>query len=89
MEGHRPMSQAPVTEAAAPEIRGPRAALRIRQVAAQLNISETKTWSLIARGEIESFKIDGQRRVLVSAVDDYIARQQAADAEARRGGSAA
>jgi hypothetical protein len=67
----------------------PRPALRAPQVAGWLGVSESKAWQLIASGEIDSFKIDGSRRVMPEAVEAFIARQTAAEAEARNGGTAA
>ena len=45
---------------------------RVSQVAQKLAISESKTWELLARHEIESVKIDGSRRVSQAALDTYV-----------------
>jgi excisionase family DNA binding protein len=52
--------------------------LSVRQGAAYLSVSQAKLWAMISRGEIESFKIDGSRRIMPEALDDYLARQIAA-----------
>jgi excisionase family DNA binding protein len=52
--------------------------LSVRQGAAYLSVSQAKLWALISRGEIDSFKIDGSRRIMPSALDDYLAKQIAA-----------
>jgi excisionase family DNA binding protein len=47
---------------------------RVRQAAAMLGLGPSKTWELIARGELESVKIDGARRVPHEAILDYVKR---------------
>src|SRR6266516_2815683 len=56
---------------------------RVSEAAQKLAISRSKMWELLARGEIESVKIDGARRVTPAALDAYVQRLrpgQAADA---------
>ena len=52
--------------------------LKVGEVAARLQLGKSKVFELIARGEIDSLKIDGARRFTEQAVDDYIARRAAA-----------
>lgn len=47
---------------------------RVPEAARKLAISESKMWELLARGEIESVKIDGSRRVTPGALEDYLER---------------
>jgi excisionase family DNA binding protein len=58
--------------------------LKVADVMERLQLGKSKVFELLARGELESIKIDGARRVPEEAVDDFIARRRA---EAR--GSAA
>jgi excisionase family DNA binding protein len=53
---------------------------RVREAALKLTISESKMWELLARGEVESIKIDGSRRITPAALEAYIARQADAGA---------
>jgi excisionase family DNA binding protein len=53
---------------------GDRRLYRVREAAVMLGLGPTKTWELIARGELESVKIDGARRVPDEAIDDYVKR---------------
>jgi excisionase family DNA binding protein len=48
--------------------------LRPEEAAARLNVSRTKVYELMARGDLESVRVDGCRRVPVEALRDYIAR---------------
>jgi excisionase family DNA binding protein len=52
--------------------------LTVRQAARYINVSPAKVWALIRDGEIESFKIDGLRRIMPEAADAYLARKIAA-----------
>lgn len=52
--------------------------LRVPEAARQLSIGNSKMWELVARGEIESVKIDGARRISRQAIERYIASLQAA-----------
>lgn len=47
---------------------------RVPEAAQKLAISESKLWELLARGDIESVKIDGSRRISPGALDAYVAR---------------
>lgn len=46
---------------------------RVRETARVLALGESKVWELVARGEIESLKIDGARRISRQAIERYIA----------------
>ncbi|GEM_PF-1074950 len=48
--------------------------LRIPEVAEQLGLSTGKVRGLIARGELESIKIDKSRRIPIGALEEYVAR---------------
>ena len=37
-----------------------------------LGLGESKLWELLARGEIESVKIDGARRIPREAIETYV-----------------
>jgi excisionase family DNA binding protein len=56
------------------EHHGERLLFRVREAAELLCISESKTWELVARGEIRSVKIDGARRIPREAIEDYVRR---------------
>jgi excisionase family DNA binding protein len=47
---------------------------RVEKAAHLMDISESKTWELVARGDIESVKIDGSRRISRAAIEAYIKR---------------
>jgi excisionase family DNA binding protein len=47
---------------------------RVREAAPLLGLGESKVWELLARGEIESVKIDGARRISRAALMAYVAR---------------
>lgn len=51
---------------------------RVGEAARLLSISRSKAWELVARGEIESVKIDGARRISHAALQAYVARLAAA-----------
>jgi excisionase family DNA binding protein len=53
---------------------GERLLYRVGEAAELLGISRSKAWELLARGEIESVKIDGARRVSRGAIEAYVAR---------------
>lgn len=53
---------------------GDRLLYKVRDVARLLSLGESKVWELVARGEIESVKIDGARRVRPDAVEAYVER---------------
>ena len=44
----------------------------VAQVAAIMNISESKVWQLVRAGELDSVKIGWSRRVVAASVDAYI-----------------
>ena len=48
-----------------------------KQTARLLAVSTAKAYELIARGELDSFKIDGSRRVPRAAIERYIQRRSA------------
>jgi excisionase family DNA binding protein len=50
----------------------------VRQVAAQMNLSEAKVWQLVRSGDLDSVKIGWSRRIVAASVDAYIKRLQAA-----------
>lgn len=52
--------------------------LKVADVAAALQVGKTKVFEWIATGELDSFKIDGSRRITPQAVDAFIAKRQAA-----------
>lgn len=49
----------------------------VRDAASQLSLSRTKMFELIARGELQSFKLDGKRLVPGAALEDLVARKLA------------
>ena len=53
---------------------------RVPEAAQKLAISESKLWELLARGDIQSVKIDGSRRITPGALDAYVARLAGGDA---------
>jgi excisionase family DNA binding protein len=53
---------------------GERLLYRVPEAARMLGLGESKTWELIARGELESVKIDGARRVPREAIESYVRR---------------
>jgi excisionase family DNA binding protein len=57
---------------------------RVRDAARILAVSPSKAWELIARGEIESVKIDGARRVTRDALEAYVAGLGGGHARAAR-----
>jgi excisionase family DNA binding protein len=61
-----------VTTTSAPQL------LKVADVCERLQMGKSKVFEFIATGELESFKIDGARRVTEQAVDDFIKRRQAA-----------
>jgi excisionase family DNA binding protein len=54
--------------------------LRPEQVARVLNIGRSKVFDLIRSGELRSVKAGGSRRVSATAVREYVARLEAAEA---------
>ena len=53
---------------------------RVTEAAQKLAISESKLWELLARGDIQSVKIDGSRGDPPGALDAYVARLAGGDA---------
>jgi excisionase family DNA binding protein len=51
---------------------GERLLYKIRDAAVLLSLGESKVWELVARGDIESVKIDGARRIPRGAIEAYI-----------------
>lgn len=58
----------------APSSDAPPVLYRVPEAARMLGLGKSKTWELIARGEIETIKIDGARRVPAEALADYVKR---------------
>lgn len=44
----------------------------VPEVAALLKVSESKAWAMVARGDIPSVLVGGNRRVSTQALWDYI-----------------
>lgn len=61
---------------------GDRLLYRVGEAAEMLGISRSKAWELVARGEIESLKIDGSRRVTRQAIEAYVQRRLTESASA-------
>jgi len=55
--------------------------LRVEEAAEQLRLSRAKTAALIAAGELPSIKIGRSRRVLASALIDWVERRSATSGE--------
>ncbi|MGS2645041.1 helix-turn-helix domain-containing protein [Streptosporangium sp. G12] len=53
--------------------------LTIPEAAAALAVSRSKLYQLIASGAVTSIRIDGSRRVPVSALQDYITHLTSAE----------
>jgi excisionase family DNA binding protein len=53
---------------------GDRLLYRVGEAAEMLGIGRSKTWELVARGELESVKIDGSRRITRQAIERYVQR---------------
>jgi excisionase family DNA binding protein len=51
-----------------------------REGAAIIDVGRSKMWELIARGEIESVKIDGLRKIPAEALTTYVERLRAKSA---------
>ena len=52
----------------------PRLLMTVPEAAEALAISRSKLYELMASGAIASIRIDGSRRIPVTALDDYISR---------------
>ena len=55
--------------------------LTIDQARQRLAIGKSKLWQLIQRGEIRSVRIGRARRIPVEAIDEFIARELADQAD--------
>ena len=42
---------------------------------AALGVGKTKGWELVARGDLESFKVDGATRITTASIRAFVARQ--------------
>jgi excisionase family DNA binding protein len=47
---------------------------RVEETAQLLAIGRSKMWEIVLRGDIESVKIDGSRRISRDAIEAYVAR---------------
>lgn len=56
------------------------ALLTVESAARVLQLGRTKTYQLIARGDIPSVQIDGSRRVRVRDLEEYVERLAASPA---------
>jgi excisionase family DNA binding protein len=56
------------------EGRHDRLLLAVPEAAEALAISRSKLYQLLASGEIASIRIDGSRRIPLTALEDYISR---------------
>jgi excisionase family DNA binding protein len=55
---------------------------RVPETAKILAVSTSKMWEIVLRGDIESLKIDGSRRISRAAIEDYVSRLGGADGPA-------
>jgi excisionase family DNA binding protein len=53
---------------------GERLLYRVREAAQILAVSQSKMWEIVLRGDIDSIKLDGARRITRDAIDAYVAR---------------
>jgi excisionase family DNA binding protein len=60
----------------------PRLLLTVPEAAEALAISRSKLYELLAAGAVASIRIDGSRRIPLSALEAYIAARLSADAAA-------
>lgn len=51
--------------------------LRIRDVAARLNVGQTKVYEWLATGELSSLKLDGARRITEEQLAEFIDKRLA------------
>lgn len=40
-----------------------------------LGVGKTKGWELVARGDLQTFKVDGATRITTESIRAYVARQ--------------
>jgi excisionase family DNA binding protein len=59
---------------------GERLLYRVREAAQILAVSESKMWEIVLRGDIESVKLDGSRRISRQAIERYIVSLGGGDA---------
>lgn len=60
--------------------------LKVREAAAMLSVDETTARKMLLEGELECVLVRSERRVTLTSIDAYIARQRAAtEAATRRG----
>ena len=59
---------------------GERLLFRVRETAQILAVSESKMWEIVLRGDIESVKLDGSRRISRRAIEAYVAHLGGGDA---------
>ena len=52
----------------------PRLLLTVPEAAAALAISRSKLYELLAGGEVASIRIDGSRRIPLTALEEYVSR---------------
>lgn len=50
----------------------------VREAAAIVGVGKSKMWELVARGEIESVKVDALRKIPAGALTAYVERLRAA-----------
>jgi excisionase family DNA binding protein len=60
----------------------PKVLYRAEEAAVIMSLSRTAVYGLIRSGDLDAIKIGGRRRIPRSSIDDYVARQLAADADA-------
>jgi excisionase family DNA binding protein len=53
---------------------------RVGEAAQLLAVSRSKMWEIVLRGDIDSLKIDGSRRITRGAIEAYVARLAGGDA---------
>jgi excisionase family DNA binding protein len=56
-----------------------RATLSVEEAAHYIGLSRSKTWELIARGDLPSFTVGRRRLLSVERLQDWIRQQEASD----------
>jgi excisionase family DNA binding protein len=51
--------------------------VRVRAACRMLDVGETRLYEMLNSGELQSFRDGGARKILVSSIREYIARQMA------------
>lgn len=69
----------PGYNAAVPIAQAPKILYRAEEAATLLSLSRTAVFALIRSGELDAVKIGHRRRIPHSSIEDYVARQLAAD----------